>query len=53
MGRFMGKTGRSINIPPLHKQDTTLAFSDFEKAQELNSYVASISSIDDTNTDLP
>ena len=32
MGRFMGKTGTSINIPPLHKQDNTLAFSDFEKA---------------------
>ena len=53
MGRFMGKTGTSINIPPLHKQDNTLAFSDFEKAQELNSYFASISTIDDTNTDLP
>ena len=36
MGRFMGKTGTSINIPALHKQDNTLAFSDFEKAQELN-----------------
>ena len=53
MGRFMGKTATSINIPPLHKQDNTLAFSDFEKAQELNSYFASISTIDDTNTDLP
>ena len=53
MGRFKGKTGTSINIPPLHKQDNTLAFSDFEKAQDLNSYFASISTIDDTNTDLP
>ena len=56
MGRFMGKTGTSINIPPLHKlhkQDNTLAFSDFEKAQELNSYFAVISTIDDTNTNLP
>ena len=44
----MGKTGTSINIPPLHKQDNTLAFSDFEKAQKLNSYFASISTIDDT-----
>ena len=49
----MGKTGKSINIPPLHKKDNTLTFSDFEKAQELNSYFASISTIDDTNTDLP
>ena len=47
------KTGTSINIQPLHKQDNTLAFSDFEKAQELNFYFASISTIDDTNTDLP
>ena len=53
MGRFMGKTGTSINIPPLHTQNNTLAFSDFKKAQEQNSYFASISSIDDTNTDLP
>ena len=53
MGRFMGKTGTSINIPPLHIQDNTLACSDFEKAQELNSYFASISTIEDTNTDLP
>ena len=49
----MGKTGTSINIPPLHKQDKSLAFSDFKKAQELNSYFASISTIDDTNTNLP
>ena len=54
MGRFMGKTGTSINIPPLHKQENTLAFSDFEKrTKELNSYFASISTFDDTNTDLP
>ena len=53
MGRFMRKTGTSIYIPPLHKQDNTLAFSDFEKAQELNSYFALISTIDDTTTDLP
>ena len=53
MGRFMGKTGTSINIPPLHKQDDTVTFSDFEKAKELNSNFASISTIDDTNTDLP
>ena len=52
-GRFMGKTGTSFNIPPLHKQDNTLAFSDFEKTKELNSYFASISTIDDTNIDLP
>ena len=45
----MGKTGTSINRSPLHKQDNTLAFSDFEKAQELNSYFASISTIDDTS----
>ena len=53
MGRFMGKTGISINIPTLHKQDNTLAFSDSEKAQELNSCFASISTIDDTNIELP
>ena len=52
MGRFMGKTGTSIRIPPLQKQDNTLAFSDFEKAQKPNSYLASISAIDDANIDL-
>ena len=35
MGRFIRKTGTSINIPPLHKQDNNLSFSEFEKAQEL------------------
>lgn len=53
MGRFMGKTGTSIIIPPLQKPDNTFAFTDEEKAEELNCYFASISSIDDSNNDLP
>ena len=42
-----------LHFPPLQKQDNTLTFSDFEKAEELNSYFASISTIDDANIDLP
>ena len=53
MGRFMGTTGTSIRIPPLQKQDNTLAFSDFEKAKEPNSYLASFSAIDDAIIYLP
>ena len=51
MGRFMGKTGTSINIPPLLKRDNT--FTDYEKAEELNTYFLSISNIDDANIEIP
>ena len=53
MGRFMGKKGTSVIIPPLQKQDHTYAFTDYEKAEELNTYFASISTMDDARTELP
>lgn len=53
MGRFMGKKGTSIIIPPLRKNDNTFGFTDYEKAEELNSYFASISTVDDKNIELP
>ena len=53
MGRFMGKKGTSVVIPPLQKQDHTFAFTDLEKADELNSYFASISTVDDANIEIP
>ena len=42
----------SINIPPLQKRDNTFAFTVYEKAEELNSYFASISTIDDVITEI-
>ena len=48
----MGKNGTSINILPLQKRDDSFAFIDYEKAEELNSYFASISTIDDVNTEI-
>ena len=48
-----GKKGTSVVIPPLQKQDHTFAFTDLEKADELNTYFASISTVDDTNIELP
>ena len=53
MGRFMGKKGTSIIIPPLQNNDGSYRFTDFEKAEELNSYFASISTINETNFELP
>ena len=46
MGRFMGRNG-------IQKRDNTFAFTDYEKAEELNSNFASISTIDGVNTDTP
>ena len=53
MGRFMGKKGTSVIIPPLQKHDGSYWFTDYEKAEELNSYLTSISTKDDTNIELP
>ncbi len=40
-------------IPPLLNVDQTLSISDSDKANTLNDYFVSISSLDDTNTILP
>ena len=45
-----GGDGTSINIPPLQNRDNPFAFTDYEKAEELISYFASISTVDDVNT---
>lgn len=53
MGRFMGKSWTLINIPRLQKQDDSYAFTDYEKAEELDSYFASISTVDETDIEIP
>ncbi len=40
-------------IPPLLKTDQTYAASDFDKANTLNDYFTSISTIDDSRSNLP
>ena len=53
MGRFMGKKGTTAIIRPIQKFDNTFTHTDSEKAAELNSYFATLSTVDDTNNDLP
>ena len=48
----MGKKGTSVIIPPLQNNDGSYRFTDFEKAEELNSYFASISTINETTFSL-
>ncbi|MEW8682069.1 MAG: hypothetical protein AB2536_09200 [Candidatus Thiodiazotropha endolucinida] len=48
----MGKT-HSSNIPPLSTHGESYAFSDYEKAIAFNDYFCTVSSIDDSNIDLP
>ena len=48
----MGKKGTSVIIPPLRKHDGSNGFTDYEKAEELNSYFTSISTKDDANIEL-
>ena len=52
MGRFMGKSEDTV-IPPLITSDGNYAFTDIEKASTLNDYFCTISSVDDSNTELP
>ena len=40
-------------IPPLRKRDNSLSVSDVDKANVLNEYFVSISTIDDSHTALP
>ena len=53
MGRFMGKTNNSTIIPPLRLSDNNYAFTNKEKAECLNDFFFSFSSIDDSDNDLP
>ena len=45
--------GTSINILPLQKRNNTFAFTVYKKAEELKSYFASISTIDDVISETP
>ena len=49
----MGKQSQINRIPPLCKSDESYAFSDEEKVNLLNDYFCSISTIDDSNVELP
>ena len=53
MGRFMGKYNSDTVIPPLKMHNGDYAFTDIEKASTLNDYFCTISSVDDSNTELP
>ena len=53
MGRFMGKQAITNSIPPLYTTNNNYVFSDEEKANILNDYFCSISTIDDSGTSLP
>ena len=53
MGKFMGKQSQTNTIPPLRKSNEIYAFSDEEKVNLLNDYFCSISTIDDSNVELP
>ena len=53
MGRFIGKSQCSFELPPLSNADDTYSFSDQDKATTLNYYFCSISPIDDLNIELP
>ena len=49
----MGKQTITNSIPPLYTSNNNYVFSDEEKANILNDYFCSISTIDDSGTSLP
>lgn len=53
MGRFMGKKASSVCIPPLYIDNNKYAYTNIEKADTLNIFFSSISTIDDANVPLP
>ena len=53
MDWFMGKQAITNYIPPLYTSNNNYVFSDEEKANILNDYFCSISTIDDSGTSLP
>ena len=53
MGQFVGKQAITNPIPPLYTSNNNYVFSDEEKANILNDYFCSISTIDDSGTSLP
>ena len=53
MGRFMGKSNTSTNIPHLHIGDNKFAFSNQEKTDALNKFFISVYDIEEANILLP
>ena len=53
MGRLAGKQSKTSIILPLETPSDSYAFTDLEKANFLNNYFCSISTIDDSNINLP
>ena len=53
MGILVDKQSKLSNIPPLETPNDSYVYTDVEKANLLNSYFCSISSIDDSNVNLP
>ena len=53
MGRLVDKQPKTSTLPPLHNSDDVYAFTDDEKTNILNDYFCSISSLDDSNIELP
>ena len=53
MGRLVGKQSKTSALPHLLTANDSYAFTDSEKCNLLNDYFCSISTNDDSNTDLP
>ena len=53
MGRLVGKQSKTSALPPLLTANDSYAFTDSEKCNLLNDYFCSISTINDSNIDLP
>ena len=51
--QLMGRQSKTSNIPLLQTPNDSYVFTDSEMANTLNGYFCSISSIDDTNSNLP
>ena len=52
-GQIYGKSNKDTVIPPLITSDGHYAFTDIAKASTLNDYCCTISSVDDSDTELP
>ena len=53
MGRLVGKQSKICATPPLQTPDDSYVFTDTKKSNLLNDYFCSISTIDDSNINLP
>lgn len=53
MGRLVDKQPKTSTLPPLQNSNDVFAFTDDEKATLLNDYFCTISSLDDSNIELP